>query len=69
MLNTEDLITTDGYLSFCIENDTHRLWKTLYMDSIPIVKYESAHHLFTDLPILFINDWKEINLILMKMDT
>jgi len=41
--------------------DTHRLWETLYMGSIPIVKYEEAHHLFTDLPILFIEDWNEIN--------
>lgn len=40
--------------------DTHRLWETLYMGSIPIVKYEKTHHLFTDLPILFINDWSEI---------
>lgn len=41
--------------------DTHRLWESLYMGSIPIVKYENAHHLFTDLPILFINNWNEIN--------
>ena len=41
--------------------DTHRIWETLYMGSIPIVKYEEAHHLFTDLPILFINNWNEIN--------
>jgi hypothetical protein len=41
--------------------DTHRIWESLYMGSIPIVIYEEAHHLFTDLPILFINDWDEIN--------
>ena len=41
--------------------DTHRLWETLYMGSIPIVKYERSHHLFTDLPILFIDDWSKIN--------
>jgi hypothetical protein len=41
--------------------DTHRLWETLYMGSIPIVKYERAHHLFKDLPILFIDDWNDIN--------
>ena len=40
--------------------DTHRLWESLYMGSIPIVKYENAHHLFKDLPILFINDWNQI---------
>ena len=41
--------------------DTHRIWESLYMGSIPIVKYEKTHHLFTDLPILFIKDWNEIN--------
>lgn len=41
--------------------DTHRLWESLYMGSIPIVKYENTHHLFTDLPILFIKEWSEIN--------
>lgn len=41
--------------------DTHRIWETLYMGSIPIVKYEKSHHLFTDLPILFIDDWSVIN--------
>ena len=41
--------------------DTHRIWETLYMKSIPIVKYEKTHHLFEDLPILFIKDWNEIS--------
>jgi hypothetical protein len=41
--------------------DTHRIWESLYMGSIPIVKYENTHHLFTDLPILFINEWDEIS--------
>jgi hypothetical protein len=41
--------------------DTHRLWETLYMGSIPIVKYEESHHLFTDLPILFIKDWNDVS--------
>jgi len=41
--------------------DTHRIWETLYMGSIPIVKYEDAHELFTDLPILFIKEWSFLN--------
>lgn len=41
--------------------DTHRIWESLYMGSIPIVKYENTHHLFTDLPILFIDGWDVIN--------
>ena len=46
--------------------DTHRIWESLYMGSIPIVIYENAHHLFTDLPILFINDWEEITYELLN---
>lgn len=40
--------------------DTHRIWESLYMGSVPIVIYENTHHLFTDLPILFINSWEEL---------
>lgn len=40
--------------------DTHRLWETLYMGSIPIVKRDIAHAGWTDLPILFIDDWAEV---------
>ena len=46
--------------------DTHRIWESLYMGSIPIVIYENAHQLFTDLPILFINDWDEITYDLLN---
>ena len=41
--------------------DTHRLWETLYMGSIPIVKKEFALNEFKDLPILFIDSWDEIS--------
>jgi hypothetical protein len=40
--------------------DTHRLWETLYMGSIPIVKRHIALAEFNDLPILFIDDWNEV---------
>lgn len=41
--------------------DTHRLWESLYLGSIPIVKYEKTYHdNFLDLPILFIEDWDQI---------
>lgn len=40
--------------------DTHRLWETLYMGSIPIVKRDIAHAGWTDLPILFVDDWSEV---------
>jgi hypothetical protein len=41
--------------------DTHRLWETLYMGSIPIVKRDIAYSDFEDLPICFINNWNEVN--------
>ena len=40
--------------------DTHRLWMTLYLGSIPIVKYHKVYEQFKHLPILFVNDWDEI---------
>jgi len=40
--------------------DTHRLWETLYMGSIPIVKKDIALKDFEDLPICFIDSWSEI---------
>ena len=41
--------------------DTHRMWEALYLGSIPVVKKYLAFHEFADLPILFIDDWSEIN--------
>ena len=40
--------------------DTHRLWETLYLKSIPIVKHSINADFYFDLPIVFVNDWKEI---------
>lgn len=40
--------------------DTHRLWETLYMGSIPIVIRDIAHSDWTDLPILFVDSWDEV---------
>jgi hypothetical protein len=40
--------------------DTHRLWETLYMGSIPIVKKHIAMSEFNDLPILFVDNWSDI---------
>jgi hypothetical protein len=41
--------------------DTHRLWETLYMESIPIVKRDIGVLEFEDLPICFIDSWEEVN--------
>lgn len=40
--------------------DTHRMWETLYMGSIPIVIYSNVHKNLLDLPILFIQSWDEV---------
>lgn len=40
--------------------DTHRLWETLYMGSIPIVRRDISHSNWTDLPIVFVDSWDEI---------
>lgn len=42
--------------------DTHRLWETLYMGSIPIVKRDPVHAAWQDLPILFVDSWDEVTL-------
>ena len=46
--------------------DTHRIWEALYAGSIPITKYHKSLVSFKDLPILFVNDYSEINLDLLK---
>ena len=40
--------------------DTVRVWESLYCRAIPIVKREPAMRYFQDLPILWIDDWMEI---------
>lgn len=40
--------------------DTHRLWETLYMGSIPIVQRDIAHRGWEDLPIAWVNSWEEV---------
>lgn len=40
--------------------DTHRLWECLYMGTIPIVIRDTNNSFYTDLPILFLDDWEEI---------
>lgn len=41
--------------------DTHRIWECLYMNTIPIVLKNINNSFYTDLPILFLNDWEEMN--------
>ena len=41
--------------------DCHRVWECLYLNTVPIVKSSNTFNQFTDLPILFIDDWNTIN--------
>ena len=41
--------------------DTHRLWETLYMGSIPIVRRCLNVAQWADLPVCFVDDWAEIS--------
>ena len=40
--------------------DTHRVWECLYLKTIPIQVRNINNQFYTDLPILFINDWEEL---------
>lgn len=40
--------------------DTHRLWETLYMGSIPVVQRDPVHRGWMDLPICWIDSWDEV---------
>lgn len=40
--------------------DTHRTWETLYLDSIPIERRNRNNAAWRDLPICYVNEWKEV---------
>jgi len=46
--------------------DTHRFWEALYAGSIPITKYHVTYNSAKDLPVIFIDNYKDINLNILK---
>jgi hypothetical protein len=40
--------------------DTYRMWDCIYLGCIPIVEKYDGYKQFEDLPILFVNHWKDI---------
>lgn len=46
--------------------DTHRLWESLYLGSIPIVKSSPLDPLYADLPVLIVKEWEEVTESLLK---
>ena len=48
--------------------DTHRIWESLYLGSIPVTRYHKVYEQFKNYPIIFIKNWKKISLSeLMKL--
>jgi hypothetical protein len=41
--------------------DCHRTWEALLLGCIPIIKKAKINDLFVDLPVIEVEDWKEIN--------
>ena len=50
--------------------DCHRIWECLYLKSVPILKlvgkHKHAFSQFTHLPILFVDDWKEVTIDFLR---
>ncbi|OUW74363.1 MAG: hypothetical protein CBD76_00390 [Pelagibacteraceae bacterium TMED216] len=73
----KEMMSINGYLSKLNEYkfilcpfgngiDTHRIWETLYSGSIPVVKKNIALNSLRNLPVIFYDDIKEINLKFLK---
>lgn len=41
--------------------DCHRIWESIYVETIPICLKSIPLHFFKDSPILFINQWEDVN--------
>lgn len=41
--------------------DCHRTWEALCLGCIPIVRAPNFKNLFSDLPVLIVNNWNEVN--------
>lgn len=42
--------------------DTHRIWESLYLGSIPVTRYHKVYEQFKIYPIIFIENWNKISL-------
>lgn len=48
--------------------DTIRTWECLYMGTIPIEKRNINNQFYKDLPICFVDDWKEVTVPFLNME-
>ena len=46
--------------------DCHRTWEALCLGGIPIVKTSPINYLFEDLPVLIVNEWKDVTKELLE---
>lgn len=46
--------------------DCHRTWEALVLGCIPIIKSSGLNRIFEDLPVLIVNEWKDITLELLN---
>jgi len=72
-----DEISNDNFLKSLVRHrfvlcppgngvDTHRMWETLLAGAIPVVKRSPAMEAFRDLPVLFVDDFREVTLNLLE---
>ena len=40
--------------------DTHRIWEILHMKTVPIVLTSTLDCLYSQFPVIIVNDWKEV---------
>jgi len=60
-INWKNLVKYTFVLSpFGCGMDCHRTWETLCLGSIPIVRAPNFQQLFSDLPVLIVNEWSEV---------
>ncbi len=41
--------------------DTHRVWEALYLGSVPVVLKSQLSPLYTNLPVIQLNSWNDLN--------
>ena len=46
--------------------ETHRFWETLYAGSIPVLKHHHTYASSENLPVLFVDEYEDINIELLK---
>lgn len=48
--------------------DCHRTWEALYVGCIPVIQKSSINAIFEGLPVIIINDWKEVTQEFLKQE-